>query len=464
MLKDLFSPHAVAIIGASQDPTKIGNAILRNMIDSGYKGNIIPINPSSQEVMGLRFYPSIDKVDDTPELAVIALPASRTIDALKGCVERGVKFVIIIAGGFSELGKEGRDRELQLLDIIKGTDTRIIGPNTLGVYFPHIGVNTALTSPGRMAFLPKGEIAFVSQSGALGLLTMDGVSEYNVGISAFLNLGNRVDLNEVELLDYFAADELTKSIVLYLESVPKGREFFSKVKEITMKKPVVVLKSGRTEESAVAASLHTGAMASDDAVVNGAISQAGAVRAYDETEMMDFGRVLAYSGRISGDRIAIITTAGGVGVITADYISSKVNGIGMRLASLSDETKRRIREVVVPFASVNNPIDLTADGSVDNFDKVIGILEEDDEVDGIIAYPLPQTPKMGVGVVDVINKYKGGRKPIIVGVLGSKIAKELIIEFEKRKIPAYPSVHRTVKALEALRSYSRYVERRRGSR
>ena len=246
MLKDLFSPHAVAIIGASQDPTKIGNAILRNMIDSGYKGNIIPINPSSQEVMGLRCYPSIDKVDDTPELAVIALPASRTIDALKGCVERGVKFVIIIAGGFSELGKEGRDRELQLLDIIKGTDTRIIGPNTLGVYFPHIGVNTALTSPGRMAFLPKGEIAFVSQSGALGLLTMDGVSEYNVGISAFLNLGNRVDLNEVELLDYFAADELTKSIVLYLESVPKGREFFSKVKEITMKKPVVVLKSGRT--------------------------------------------------------------------------------------------------------------------------------------------------------------------------------------------------------------------------
>ena len=205
-------------------------------------------------------------------------------------------------------------------------------------------------------------------------------------------------------------------------------------------------------------------MASDDAFVNGEISQAGAVRAYDETEMMDFGRVLAYSGRISGDRIAIITTAGGVGVITADYISSKVNGIGMRLASLSDETKRRIREVVVPFASVNNPIDLTADGSVDNFDKVIGILEEDDEVDGIIAYPLPQTPKMGVGVVDVINKYTGGRKPIIVGVLGSKIAKELIIEFEKRKIPAYPSVHRTVKALEALRSYSRYVERRRGSR
>ncbi len=460
MLKDLFSPEAVAIIGASQDPSKIGNAILRNMIDSGYKGTILPINPSSQEIMGLRCYPAIEQVDKTPDLAVIALPATRTMDALKSCVQKGVKFVIAIAGGFSELGKEGKEREKELLEVIKGTDTRIIGPNTLGVYFPHIGVNTALTSQGRMSFLPKGNIAFVSQSGALGLLTMDSVSEYNVGISAFLNLGNRIDLNEVELLDYFASDENTKSIVLYLESVPKGKEFFSKVNEITGKKPVVILKSGRTQDSAVAASLHTGAMASDDAIVNGAIAQVGAVRAYDETEMMDFGRALAYSGRLKGDRIAIITTAGGVGVITADYISSSRNGVGMKLAKLPESTKARIKEVIAPFASANNPIDLTADGSVENFDKVIGILEEDSSVDGIIAYPLPQTPKMGVEVVDVIDKYKTGPKPIVVGVLGSKVAKELIVEFEKRKIPAYPSVHRTVKAMKALYAYSSYMDRR----
>lgn len=460
MLRDLFSPKAVAIIGASQDPAKIGNAILTNMMGSGYQGKILPVNPSSEEVMGLKCYPSIESLEETPELAVIALPASRTLDALKGCVRKGVKFVIVIAGGFSELGKEGKEREKQLLDVINGTGTRIIGPNTLGVYFPHSGVNTSLTSRGRLSFLPKGDIAFVSQSGALGLLTMDGVSEYQVGISAFLNLGNRIDLNEVELLDYFADDELSRSVVMYLESVPKGKEFFNKVKQISMKKPVVVLKSGRTQASAVAASLHTGAMASDDAIVNGAIAQAGAVRAYDETEMMDYGRALAYSGKLRGNRIAIITTAGGVGVITADYVSSNVNGVGMRLATLSDETKSRIREIIVPFASSNNPIDLTADGSNSDFDKVIGILEEEKEVDGIIAYPLPQTPKMGVEVVDVIDKYKKGPKPIIVGVLGSKIARDLIIEFEKRKIPAYPSVHRTVKAMKALYDYSTYMGRR----
>lgn len=460
MLRDLFSPESVAIIGASQDPTKIGNAILTNMIGSGYAGKIMPVNPSSEEIMGLKCYPSVDDLDTTPELAVIALPATRTLDSLKSCVKRGIKFVIVIAGGFSELGEDGKNREKQLLDAIEGSSTRIIGPNTLGVYFPHSGVNTSLTSKGRMNFLPKGNIAFVSQSGALGLLTMDGVSEYDVGISAFLNLGNRIDLNEMELLDHFVSDEMTQSIVMYLESVSGGKAFFDRVKEVSVKKPVVILKSGRTSESAVAASLHTGAMASDDAIVNGAILQSGAIRAFDETEMLDYGRALAYSGRMNGDRVAIITTAGGVGVITADYISSGSNGVGMKLAKLKDETKARIREIVVPFASTNNPIDLTADGSTSDFDRVIGILEEDENVDGIIAYPLPQTPKMDVGVVDVIDRHKNGPKPIVVGVLGSRVAKDLIIEFERKKIPAYPSVHRTVKAMKAIRTYSSYLERR----
>ncbi len=460
MLDNLFYPKTVAIIGASQDPSKIGNAVLRNMIDSGYAGKIIPINPSSPEVMGLKCHPSMDDLESAPDLAVIALPANRVYEALSTCVKKGVNFVIVIAGGFSELGKEGKEREQQMKRLITNTSTRIIGPNTLGVYFPHSGVNTSLTSRGMISFLPKGNIAFVSQSGALGLLTMDAVSEYNVGISAFLNLGNRIDLNEVELLDYFASDKNTKSIVVYLESVPKGREFFDKVKLVSQEKPVIILKSGRTQESAVAASLHTGAMASNDAIVDGAISQSGAVRAFDEIEMIDYGRVLAYSGKLRGDRIAILTTAGGVGVITADYVSSSVNGVGLKMAKLSDGTKSKIKEVIVPFASANNPIDLTADGSIADFDRVIGILENDENVDGIIVYPLPQTPRMGVGVVDVIDKYKNEKKPIVVGVLGSQIAKDLIVEFEKRKIPAYPSVHRTVKAVKALRVYSAYIERR----
>lgn len=460
MLSSLFDPSVVAIIGASQNPSKIGNAVLQNMLNSGYRGKILLVNPSGAEIMGMKSFNSIVQLDPIPQLAVIALPASKVTDALRDCIKIGVNYVIIIAGGFSELGEEGREKEKNLREMIVGTKTRLLGPNTLGVYFPHSGVNTSLTPWGRISFLPPGNIGFISQSGALGLLTMDSVSEYGVGISAFLNLGNRADLNEIELLDHFSSDKITKSIVLYLESIPEGKEFFDKVREITPLKPVVILKSGRTKESAVAASLHTGAMASDDAIIDGAIRQSGAVRAFDETEMMDYGKVLAYSKRMKGNRIAIITTAGGVGVITADYVSSSLNGAGMRLAKLSDSTKNYIRERLVPFASSNNPIDLTAEGSNENFGEVISALQSDGGVDGIIAYPLPQTPKMSSGVVDIIAKYKDAEKPVIVGLLGSRISRELIVEFEKGKIPAYPSVQRTVKAAKALFSYSSFLERR----
>lgn len=460
MLARLFNPRSVAIVGASRDPSKIGHAILRNMIDSGYKGEIYPVNPSSPDILGFRCYPTLSDVPSIPELVVIALPAHRALEGVQAGVDLGVEYIILIAGGFSETGVEGKEREDYLRSMIKGKKTRIIGPNTLGIYLPETGVNTALTSGGRVTFPPGGNIAFLSQSGALGLLTMDGISDYSIGVSCFVNLGNRLDLNEIELMDYLVGDSRTGSIVIYVESIPEGREFFRKVKEVTRRKPVVILKAGRTEESAKAASLHTGAMASNDAIIDGAVSQSGAVRAYSETELIDYGRILAYSGPLLGDRIAVVTTAGGVGVVTADYISSDRFGVGMRLSELSENTVRSIRKVVVPFASAGNPVDLTADGSVEDFDKVLGILLNDKNVDGIIAYPLPQTPKMGIRAVDVIEKYVKGKKPVVVGMLGSKMAKNLIIEFERKKIPAYPSIERTVKAVKALRDYSAYLQRR----
>ncbi len=461
MFDSLFDPKTVAIIGASQDPAKIGNAILVNLIGSGYKGQIIPVNPSSKEILGIPTVPSIDSVTVPPDLVVIALPASKAIDSLKSCIKVGAKFVILIAGGFSETGKEGKQKEDEIRDILKTTKTRLIGPNTLGVYFPYSGVNTALTSKGRMNFPVPGDIGFISQSGALGLLTMDGISEYGVGISAFLNLGNRADLNEIDLLDYLVDYRNTSSICIYLESVPKGKEFFDRVKTISPKKPIVILKSGRTPASAKAASLHTGAMATDDNIINGLISQSGAVRAYDETELIDYGRVLAYSKKMRGDNIAIITTAGGVGVVTSDYVSSRKNGIGLQLAKFTERTKSEIRETIVPFGSSENPIDMTADASVEQFGKLIDVLDRAPEIDAIIAYPLPQTPKMGPEIVDVIyEKIKTGKKPIIVGVLGSKTSKDLLIAFEQRRIPSYPSIQRTVKACLALRKYSKYMMRR----
>ncbi|MEM2117310.1 MAG: CoA-binding protein [Thermoplasmata archaeon] len=459
MYENLLNPKSIAIIGASIDEKKIGNVVLKNLIYYGYRGKIYPVNPKNDEILGLKVFNSIKDINDEIDLAVITLPAHLVPDTVKECAEKNVKYIIIIAGGFSETGKEGEELEKKILDNIKGSSTRVIGPNTVGVYLPRSNVSTALTLPDRTALPGEGNLAFISQSGALGLLTMDTISEYGIGVSAFINLGNRIDLSETELLNYFKDDENTKSIVLYIETFKNGRDFFKKAKEISSIKPIVVLKAGRTEAGIKAASLHTGALATNDNIVEGALKQAGVIRAYSETELIDYGRVLGYQKPLYGNRIAIVTTAGGLGVITADYVSSETNGVGLSIAKLSEETKKKLREVIVPFGSVENPVDLTAEGSTEQYDSVIEILNHDENVDGLIVYALFQTAKVDENLIDVLDKHMKG-KPMVVGILGSKFGKKMLLEAEKRKIPAFPSMERTVKAIKVLYMRGEYLKRR----
>ncbi len=456
MFDDLFSPASIAIIGASMDENKIGNVILRNLVSSGFSGRVYPVNPSYSEIMDLKCYPSVKDIGDPTSIAVIVLPAHVVPQAVEDCISAGVKFLIIISGGFAETGPEGKKLSDRILSLIRNSGTRLIGPNTVGLYLPYSNINTTLTSYSRVSFPPPGNIGFISQSGALGLLTMDAISEYGIGISAFINLGNRLDVDETEFLDFFESDSRTGSVAIYMESVADGRSFYERIRRFNSRKPLVILKAGRTEQSAMAASLHTGAMASNDSIFNGMLSQAGSVRAYDETELIDYARVLAYSKRMTGNRIAVLTTAGGVGVISTDYISDSGSIKPLQMARLSENTKDQIRKVIVPYGSAQNPIDLTADGSVSDYDRVLEILMRDDDVDAVLVYALPQTPKMDIGVVDVVEKHMKAGKPIVVGVLGYKIAKQLLVEFERRKIPAYPSVHRSVKSLGALYEYSAF--------
>ena len=456
MFDDLFSPASIAIIGASMDENKIGNVILRNLVSSGFSGRVYPVNPSYSEIMDLKCYPSVKDIGDPTSIAVIVLPAHVVPQTVEDCISAGVKFLIIISGGFAETGLEGKKLSDRILSLIRNSGTRLIGPNTVGLYLPYSNINTTLTSYSRVSFPPPGNIGFISQSGALGLLTMDAISEYGIGISAFINLGNRLDVDETEFLDFFESDSRTGSVAIYMESVADGRSFYERIRRFNSRKPLVILKAGRTEQSAMAASLHTGAMASNDSIFNGMLSQAGSVRAYDETELIDYARVLAYSKQMTGNRIAVLTTAGGVGVISTDYISDSRSIKPLQMARLSENTKDQIRKVIVPYGSAQNPIDLTADGSVNDYDRVLEILMRDDDVDAVLVYALPQTPKMDIGVVDVVEKHVKAGKPIVVGVLGYKIAKQLLVEFERRKIPAYPSVHRSVKSLGALYEYSAF--------
>ena len=458
MFDKLISPDSIAVVGASSHPNKIGYVVLENLKNNGYGGRIYPVNPKGGQILGFKVYPSINDVPEKVDLSVITLPAEVTVKIFEDVAKKS-KFIIPIAGGFGETGKEGKERERKILEIARKYNARIIGPNTVGIYIPSTGVNTALVVPERSRFPGDGDIAFITQSGALGLLTMDSVSMYNVGFSSFINLGNRVDVNENELLQYFGEDEKSKVIIMYIESFANGREFMRIAKNVSRKKPIVVLKAGRTKRGGKAASLHTGALGGSDAVADGAFKQCGVIRAYDEIELVDYARALAYGEPIEGDRIAVVTSAGGVGVVTTDYIESEVRGIGMKMAELSDEIKRRIREEVVPFASVENPVDMTAQASDDDYDGVLAALNDDPNVDAILVYALFQTPLISEKLVDIITKWhREGDKPIVVGTIGSEFALRMMRKFEDNKVPVYPSIERSVKALRVLRDRAKLLD------
>ena len=454
----LRNPRTVAVVGASPDVRKIGNAVLDNLIKSGFSGQIFPVNPSYNEIMGLKCYPSLDHLQKGSDLVVIALPAKAALEVLDLCVRNYSKFVVIIAGGFSETGDEGRVLEDTIKAKIAESHTRVVGPNTVGLLFPHSALNTALTPSDRLFYPGKGSIGFISQSGALGLLVMDSITEFGLGVSGFVNIGNRADVTEIDLLSMFAEDPNTRSIVMYLESIASGERFFSMAKEVAAKKPVVLLKTGRSTEAAKAASFHTGALATDDRVLNGVLRQAGVIRAYDEVQLLDYGKALAYQTPLRGDRIAVITTAGGVGVVTTDLLTAPQDSLRLRMATLDEKEQTELKRHVLPIASVSNPIDLTADGSTEAYESILNVLTESENVDGIIAYALPQTPKMGIDIVNVL-KEASRKKPMVVGVIGYRLATKVLIELEKVKVPAFPSVRRTTDAMKALYLYGLYRRR-----
>ncbi len=459
MFKELFNPSSIAVIGASKDESKIGNVILKNLISEKYNGKIYPINPKISDIMGLKCYKTLKEIDEKVDLAIIVLPAEYVPETVKECVDAGVRFIIPIAGGFSESGKEGELKEKEIKEYLKRGSSRLIGPNTVGIYVPQTKVNTALTDPDKISYPKDGSLAFISQSGALGLLTMDSFADLNVGFSAFVSLGNRIDVDENELLKYFSNDDKTKAVLYYIENFKNGRAFAELAREFTKKKPLVVLKAGRTDQGVKAASLHTGALGSDDKIIEGVFKQSGVIRAYSETELVDYARVLAYQKPLTGNRLAILTTAGGVGVVTTDYVSASINGIGLKMANLKKETKEQIKNIIAPFASAENPIDITAGGGDKEYREILGILNDDDNVDGIIVYALFQTKYVTENIIDII-KDNIREKPIVVGVIGGAYARDMLRKFEMNNIPAYPSIERTVKAMKVLYTRGEYLRRR----
>ena len=457
-LEPFFKPKSVAIIGASREPRKFGHVIFKNFIESEFKGRTYPVNPKAEKILGCKVYPSLMEVPGEVDLAVIAVPAPIVPSAVDECLSKNVKAAVIISGGFKEVGEKGEKLELEISNKIEGSKLRIIGPNCLGVFDPLNHVDTLFLPRYRLRRPEPGAIAFISQSGAFGSAVLDWAAAKDIGISKFISIGNKIDVDEVDLLEYLAHDPLTKCIAVYVESIVRGREFLKTASKVTGSKPLIVLKGGKTAEGARAALSHTGSMAGSAKIYEGVFEQAGAMQAQTVDELFDYARVLAYQPLPKDEKgIAIVTNGGGFGVISADEVSR----LGLKLADLSQATLERLREKLPDYAIPHNPLDLVGDADVERYRFALHAVSSDVNVGIVLVIVLLQTSFIESDVVDAITESQVTYgKPTIVCSIGGDFTQILVKMLEDEHIPAYATPERAVNAINALVGYRRALEDR----
>lgn len=458
-LDALFRPRSVALIGASANPAKISHVVLRNLVHGRFR--IYPVNPKESEILGLECYSSVLDIEGPVDLALVSVPARHALGPVMECVRKGAGVAAVTSSGFRESGPEGAQLEKGLIEAVKGSRTRLLGPNTMGVFVPSRRLDTLLIPKEKSRRPGKGDIAMLSQSGAVSVSFLERVAASGLGISASVGLGNKADINENDLLRYLADDPATRCIGMYLESFADGAGFIRVAEEVSAKKPIVLLKAGRTRAGSCAASSHTGAISSSsDALVDGVLRQIGVVRAYDEEEIIDTAKALSFAVGIGGDRICVVASAGGYGVIATDFVESRERGAGLRMAELSEKTKAALRDVVPEFSSISNPVDLTAGVTDEMYDAVLGILQGDPGIDGVMMSLELQPPNITAKLMDVAeSRSRSGGAPIVVSAFGGERTASMVRELEKRRVPAYPTIWRAVRALRALSERGAYLKR-----
>jgi acetyltransferase len=457
-----FKPESVAVIGASESKGKIGNIILTNIIFGtpdnemkgivgGFKGNIYPINPKSQEIMGLKAYNSVIKVPGDVDMAVLCVPPQVVRDTMEDCGKKGVKAVVIITAGFSEMGDEGRKIEQGILDTANKFGIRIIGPNCLGVISPFTDLNASFGD----AIPARGPISFVSQSGALCTSVIQYSFEEYLGFSNFVSIGNKSDVDDADLIEYFYKDPNTKCIMLYIESLKDARKFFQVARKVVPEKPIVAFKSGYTEEGAKATSSHTGSIAGSDAAYEAAFRQSGVFRARTLSQLFDASRALAYQPVPKGERIAILTNAGGPGVLAAD----KVYDLGMNLVELSDDTMEKLNEICPPNWSHRNPVDIIGDSTAQRYDDALKILMDANEIDAVILLLAPTARANPLNLAyRIVDIYEEHEKPITCSFIGM-VHQESENFLDSKGIPEIEYPERAVFAMYALMERMKFLKK-----
>lgn len=439
-----FNPESIAVIGASNNPKKLGYEVFKNL--QGFDGEVYPINVGENKVMEKKAFDRISEIGKKVELAIILVPAKYTPDIMEDLGVGGVKAAVIITGGFREAGRGGLEREV--LDIARKEGIRVIGPNSAGVMNTHNGLNGTFIKGAR-----KGKIAFISQSGALGGAMIYKTVDRNIGLSKFISVGNMGDVNFADLLDYLDGDEDTDAITLYIEGIPEGKGFLRSAKECL--KPVIALKGGKSEGGSKATHSHTGSLAGSYKVYQGAFRQTGIISAENFEEMFAMAR--AFSQPLpKGKNVAILTNTGGGGVLVAD----KIDELGLELVELEDKTKDKLREILPPIAAVNNPIDTTVSARKGDYEKSVELLMKDENVDLIMVIHVVPTfagisrIEHAKGVIDSVKGRKGDT-PVVTAFLAGQVSEKAGELLEEEKIPNYNSLDEAALAAYGLWKYSR---------
>ena len=453
-LTEFFNPNSVAVIGASTDPRKLGYSVLENLIEGGYatQGKIFPINLTATEILSVPAYPTVQDVHGPIDLAVIVIPYPYVPDALRTCGEKGIPAVIVISAGFREAGREGVERELELIDITRHYGIRLIGPNCLGVIDTYTPLNASFSA----GTPPKGPMAFMSQSGALGTAVLDISLAGRLGLSKFVSLGNKADVDEIDLLNAWCDDPHTQVIMIYSEGMANGQEFISTARRVTAKKPVVAIKSGVTQSGSRAVSSHTGSLAGSEQAYHAAFNQAGVLRAESMQSLFDIALALGYQPLLQGDRIAIITNAGGPGILATDALERS----GLSLARFENETISSLGLHLPDAASAANPVDVLGDARADRYQFALEIVVADPNVDGLLVVLTPQAMTEIDATAEAVGRLsKSLDKPIITSFMGEAQVESGIDLLESFGVPNYPFPERAALAFKAMSDYRKVLNR-----
>jgi acetyltransferase len=466
-LDAIFAPRSVAVVGASSTPGKVGHDIFANILRGGYTGTLYPVNPRAKSILCVRAYPTLKDIPDEVDLAMLILPPRPALKVVEEAAQKGIKGLVIVSAGFREIGGEGAEIEKQIIAICQEAAIRLVGPNCLGVINPLPAVKLNASFSARMP--APGKISFISQSGALCTAVLDFAADREFGFSKFISIGNKADVDELDLLRYLHEDPKTEVIMIYLEELRRGPEFIETVKAITSgyrRTPVLVIKSGRTVAGARAAASHTGALAGSEAVYEAIFKQCGIIRAESIHELFDFASAFAYKEESSlgkvrrkvpmGNRVAIVTNAGGPGIVATDMTVSS----GLRLARFQQSTIEALDSHLPETANLHNPVDVIGDAAQDRYENALEAVTRDEGVDGALVILTPQSMTNALGTAEAIVRVaRGSNKPILCCFMGIVDVSAGVKYLQEHGYPVFSFPENAARAFGALYQYSQWANR-----